>query len=68
MEAIAWSLLYAHVSDTMRQNLKVALQARWQTSLQARIAIHPHSPLPILDQLMTQAKAESAARQAPTAA
>jgi integrase len=60
--------LYAHVSDTMRENLKVALQTRWEASLQARIAIHPHSPLPILDQLMTQAKAESAARQASTAA
>lgn len=46
--------LYAHVSDAMRDNLKAALQARWEASLRARIAIQPQSPLPLLNQLLTQ--------------
>ena len=41
--------LYAHASDRMRDDLKAALQARWDDSLRARAAIHPHSPVPLLD-------------------
>lgn len=44
--------LYTHVSDRMRDELTAALQARWEDSLRARIAIHPRSPLPLLDELM----------------
>jgi integrase len=44
--------LYAHVSDTMRQDLTAKLQARWETSLMARAALHPHSPVPLLDELL----------------
>jgi hypothetical protein len=47
--------LYAHVTDPMREQLKAALHARWEDSLKARIAIHPRSPLPLLDQLLKQA-------------
>src|ERR1039457_1451385 len=45
--------LYAHASDRMRDDLKQALQARWEDSLRDRAAIAPHSPLPLLDELLT---------------
>jgi hypothetical protein len=45
--------LYAHASDRMREDLKQALQTRWEESLRARAAIAPHSPLPLLDELLT---------------
>ncbi len=44
--------LYAHASDRMRDDLKAALQARWDDSLRARVAIHPRSPVPLLDGLL----------------
>jgi len=44
--------LYAHASDRMRDDLKAALQARWGDSLRARAVIHPHSPVPLLDELL----------------
>jgi hypothetical protein len=44
--------LYAHASDGMRDDLKHALQTRWEDSLRARAAINPHSPLPLLDDLL----------------
>jgi hypothetical protein len=44
--------LYTHVSDTMRQDLTAKLQARWETSLRARAALHPRSPVPLLDELL----------------
>jgi hypothetical protein len=44
--------LYAHASDRMRDDLKAALQARWDDSLRARAAIHRHSPVPLLDELL----------------
>jgi len=46
--------LYAHASDRMREELKAALQERWIESLRGRMAIHPRSPLPLLDHLMAQ--------------
>jgi hypothetical protein len=45
--------LYAHASDRMRTELKQALQARWEDSLQTRAGIDPHSPVPLLDELLT---------------
>lgn len=45
--------LYTHVSDRMRAALVRALQARWEDSLRARAAIRPHSPVPLLDELLT---------------
>jgi hypothetical protein len=44
--------LYAHASARMRDDLKQALQARWEDSLRTRAAIGPHSPVPLLDELL----------------
>lgn len=44
--------LYAHASERMRDELKAALQVRWEDSLRARAAINPHSPVPLLDELL----------------
>lgn len=43
---------YSHTSEQMRQELKEALQARWENSLKARFALAPHSLLPALDKLL----------------
>ena len=43
---------YAHVSQQMRDELMQALQARWEESLQQRAALDPHSPVPLLDNLL----------------
>jgi hypothetical protein len=44
----------AHASDRMRDELKATLQARWEDSLRARAAIAPHSPVPLLDKLLSR--------------
>ena len=49
--------VYTHVSDTMRADLKQALQARWEASLRDRAAISPHSPVPLLDGLLAPYRA-----------
>ena len=49
--------LYAHASDQMREDLKAALQARWEDSLRERAALHPHSPVPLLDELLAPFRA-----------
>ena len=49
--------LYAHVSDRMREDLKRALQARWEDSLRERAALHAHSPVPLLDELLAPFRA-----------
>jgi hypothetical protein len=36
----------------MRDELKQALQARWEDSLRERAAIQPHSPVPLLDEML----------------
>jgi integrase len=46
--------LYAHASDRMRTQLKAALQARWEESLQERRAINPNSPVPLLNELLNK--------------
>lgn len=46
--------LYAHASNRIRDELKVALQARWEDSLRARAAISPRSPVPLLDKILGQ--------------
>jgi hypothetical protein len=55
--------LYAHASDRMRDDLKAALQARWQESLRDRAALNPHSPVPLLDELLAPIRAQD--HQAP---
>jgi hypothetical protein len=49
--------LYAHASERMRAELIKALQARWEESLRQRAALAPHSPVPLLDSLLAQARA-----------
>jgi len=44
--------LYAHASQPMREELTAALRARWEESLRQRAAIDPHSPVPLLDNLL----------------
>ena len=44
--------LYAHASQPMRDELTAALQARWEKSLRDRAANDPHSPVPLLDDLL----------------
>jgi hypothetical protein len=50
--------LYAHASDRMRDDLKQALQARWQESLNDRADINGHSPVPLLDELLAPLRVE----------
>jgi hypothetical protein len=44
--------LYSHVSERMRQELKDALQARWDQSLRERAALAPRSLAPALNRLL----------------
>jgi hypothetical protein len=44
--------LYAHASQRMRDELTAVLQARWEESLRERAALAPHSPVPLLDNLL----------------
>lgn len=58
-------------SDRMRDELKAALQARWEDALRARAALCPHSPVSLLNALLAplrEAASQSAADPAtPTA-
>jgi hypothetical protein len=58
--------LYAHASDRMRDDLRAALQARWDESLRERAAIHPHSPVPLLDELLAPHRETAHRKQPPT--
>jgi hypothetical protein len=49
--------LYAHTSDRMREDLKAALQTRWEDSLRERAALHDHSPVQLLDELLAPFRA-----------
>ena len=51
--------LYAHASPRMRNDLTEALQSRWQQSLRDRAAIDPHSPVLLLDNLLTPFRASN---------
>jgi integrase len=44
---------YSHVSQSMRERLKQALQRRWETALDERITMCPRSPVATLDELLT---------------
>ena len=57
--------LYSHASDRMRDELKAALQTRWEDSLRARAALTPHSPVPLLDELLATLRAETRQSAAP---
>ena len=57
--------LYAHTSDRMREDLKAALQARWEDSLRERATFHEHSPVPLLDELLASFRAPAPEQVAP---
>jgi hypothetical protein len=59
--------LYAHASDRMRDDLKAALQTRWDDSLRARAAVHPRSPVPLLDELLAPHRATTPSAASGTA-
>ena len=44
--------VYGHVSPAMREELKAALQARWEESLRQRAALSPVSAVPLLNRLL----------------
>jgi hypothetical protein len=43
--------VYGHVSQSMRGELKAALEARWQESLHQRAQITPRSAIPLAGQV-----------------
>jgi hypothetical protein len=51
----------------MREKLTAALQARWEESLLQRAAIDPHSPVPLLDNLLAPFRAAPAGQPSPAA-
>ncbi len=57
--------LYAHASLQMREKLTAALQARWDETLRQRAAIGPHSPGPLLDDLLAPFRAAPAGYPGP---
>ncbi len=44
--------VYGHVSPAMREELRAALQARWEQSLRQRAALSPVSVVPLLTRLL----------------
>lgn len=44
--------VYGHVSPAMREELKAALQARWEQSLRQRAALSSVSAAPLLNRLL----------------
>lgn len=52
--------VYGHVSPAMRQELKAALQARWEESLRQRTALSPVSTVSLLNRLLTDGPPTSA--------
>jgi integrase len=60
--------VYSHVTPAMRAELMNALTGCWERSLEARAAMNPHSPVPVLDALLQEiarkrVEAESAGDQ-----
>ncbi|TDD82210.1 zinc finger domain-containing protein [Actinomadura rubrisoli] len=45
---------YSHVSQSMRENLRARLQARWEQTLDERLALAPGSSVPFVDALLTE--------------
>jgi len=44
--------VYGHVSPAMREELRAALQVRWEESLRQRVALSPVSAVPLLNRLL----------------
>jgi hypothetical protein len=54
---------YAHVSPFMRAELRERLQARWETTLDERLAICPGSSVPLVAELLAARHAAGTAAQ-----
>ncbi|MGP4030269.1 hypothetical protein [Actinomadura sp. 3N407] len=54
--------VYSHVSDSMRDELKVKLQRRWEQSLAQRLKYGTTSPVPVLNRLLEAARTKGTAR------
>lgn len=55
--------VYGHVSPAMREELKTALQARWEDSLRHRAKLAPASTVPMLRRLLAeQSRSSNSAR------
>ena len=48
--------VYGHVSPTMREQLKAALQVRWEQSLRQRAALSPISAVSVLNRLLADVR------------
>jgi hypothetical protein len=48
--------VYSHVSPAMREELKAALQARWDETLRRRAALSPVSAVPLLNRLLASTR------------
>ncbi|MFG1804977.1 tyrosine-type recombinase/integrase [Streptomyces sp. NPDC049040] len=46
------SARYAHVTPSMRQRLTAGLTAQWEAALEARLSLHPTSPVDTLNRLL----------------
>jgi hypothetical protein len=61
--------VYGYVSQSMREELKAALETRWQDSLHQRAQMTPRSAVPLLDRLLAGAfgspRADARSRLAP---
>jgi hypothetical protein len=53
--------VYTHVSDGMRDDLKARLQQRWEASLAERLRFGTSSPVPILNEILGNARKGSRA-------
>jgi hypothetical protein len=44
---------YSHITPDMRSRLMEGLTEHWESALDARRALHPRSPVAVLDRLLT---------------
>jgi hypothetical protein len=54
------SARYAHVTPNMRMRLVAGLTAQWEAALDARLSMHPTSPVDTLNRLL---RGRAASRQ-----
>ena len=59
--------VYGHVSPAMREELKAALQARWEESLRQRAALSPVSAVQLLNRLLVGIRLASKPVRSPLA-
>lgn len=47
------SAVYRHVTPAMRRDLTAAMTRAWEEALDARLAMSPHSPVPVVSRLLS---------------